>query len=61
MREMGKMLVTSIFSFLHHVFYPSQKEFLLLIHIYYVVCRCFEIRQVWKFVFLGKELKEFII
>ena len=25
-----------------HVFYPSQKEFLLLRYIYFVVCKCFQ-------------------
>ena len=32
--EKEKMLVTSIFSFSRNVFYPSQKEFLCLSHIY---------------------------
>ena len=40
--EKEKMLVTSIFSFSHNVFYPSQKEFLYLSYIYCVVCKCFQ-------------------
>ena len=40
--EKEKMLVTSIFSFSNHVFYQSQKEFLFLSYIYFVVCKCFE-------------------
>ena len=37
-----KMLVTSIFSFSHNVFYLSQSNFQWLIHIYFVVCKCFQ-------------------
>ena len=38
-----KMLVTSIFSFSHNVFYQYQKEFLCLSDIYFVVCKCFQL------------------
>ena len=38
--EKEKMLVTSIFSFSHNAFYPSQNTFLFFSHIYYVVCKC---------------------
>ena len=37
-----KMLVTSILSFSHNVFYPSQNKALFLIYIYFVICNCFE-------------------
>ena len=33
------MLVTSIFTFSHHVFYPSKSKFQFLIHIWIVVCK----------------------
>ena len=35
--EKEKMLVTSISSLSHNVFYPSQEEFLFLIYLYFVV------------------------
>ena len=37
------MLVSSIFSFSHNVFYPSQIKVYFLNHIYFVVCNCFSI------------------
>ena len=36
-----KMLVTSIFSFFHNVFYPVKHKFYFLSHIYFVICTCF--------------------
>ena len=39
--EKEKILVTSIFSFSHNVFYPSQNKFHCFIHIYYVICKWF--------------------
>ena len=45
-----KMLVTSIFSFSHNVFYPSLNKYQFFCHIYYVVCKCFQFRQVSHFV-----------
>ena len=41
-----KMLVTSIFSFSHNVFYPSQNEFQVLSHIWFAVCKCFQLEKV---------------
>ena len=43
--EKEKMLVTSIFSFSHKVFYSSQHKFQFLSQIYFVVCKCFEFGQ----------------
>ena len=40
-----KMLVTSIFSFLHNVFYPSQVKFYFFSHIYFIRGKCFELDQ----------------
>ena len=34
------MLVNSIFSFSHNVFYPSKIKFQILSHIHFVVCKC---------------------
>ena len=48
--EKEKMLVTSIFFFSHNVFYQSQKEFLFLSYIYFVVCKCFQFGPVQNFV-----------
>ena len=48
--EKEKMLVTSIFSFSHNVFFQFQKEFLFLSHIYFVVCKCFQFGPVKKLV-----------
>ena len=42
----GKMLVTSIFSFSHIVFYSTINISQFLSHIYFVVSKCFEIRPV---------------
>ena len=47
------MLITSIFSFSHNVFYPSQTKCEFFIHIYCVVCKCFQFGPVkdcvvWK-------------
>ena len=36
------MLVNSIFSISHNVFYQSEKEFLVLNSIYFVVFKCFQ-------------------
>ena len=47
--EKEKMLVTSIFSFSHNVFYPFQTNFIFFIHIYFVVCKCFQFRPLLKF------------
>ena len=44
------MLVNSIFSFFHNVFYPFQNKFLTLSHIYFVVCKCFQFGQGQNFV-----------
>ena len=57
--EKEKMLVTSIFSFSHNVFYPSTDEFKPLSHIWIVVCKCFQFGQVQNFV-IGKELIYFL-
>ena len=38
-----KILVTSIFSFSHNVFYPSQNKFQLFSRIYFVVCNNFNL------------------
>ena len=39
--EKEKMLVTSIFSFSHNVFYPFQNKFQFFSHVYFVVFQCF--------------------
>ena len=49
------MLVTSIFSFFHNVFYALQDRNYHLCYIYFVVCKCFEFGQsqifvVWEWV-----------
>ena len=44
--EKEKMLVTSIFSFTHNVFYPSQNKFQFFIYIYFVICKSFQFGQV---------------
>ena len=44
------MLVTSIFSFSHNVFYPPIGSFPFLIYFYFVVCKCFEFGPVQKIV-----------
>ena len=48
--EKEKMLVTSIFSFSHNVFYPSQNKLQLFNYIYFVVCKCFQFGPVQFFV-----------
>ena len=54
------ILVTSIFSFFHNVFCPSQKEFLFLSYVYFVVCKCIYLDQSQNLLF-GKGLnKEFV-
>ena len=45
-----KMLITTMFSFSHNVFYPSQSKFQFFGHVYLVVCKRFEIEPVWYFV-----------
>ena len=40
--EKEKMLVTSIPSFSHYVFYPFQNKFPFFNHIYFVICRSFQ-------------------
>ena len=45
-----KMLVTSIFSFSHNVFYPITYKFRHFSHIWIVVCKCFEFGLVYHFV-----------
>ena len=50
------MLVTSIFSFSHNVFYPTQNKFQFFSHIYFVVCKCFQFGPVLKKLSFGKEL-----
>ena len=44
--EKEEMLVTSIFSFSHNVFYLSQNEFQFFSHIKFSVCKCFQFRTV---------------
>ena len=58
MWEKEKMLVTSIFSFFHNVFYPSKNKFQFFIHIHFVVCKiyAFDLDQS-KIESFGKELK----
>ena len=43
--EKDKMLVNSIFSFSHNVFYPSQNTFQSFSHVYFIICTCFQV--VW--------------
>ena len=50
------MLVASIFSFSHNVFYQSQREFQCLSYIYFVFCKCFNLHQSKNLSF-GKGLK----
>ena len=45
--EKEKMLVTSIFSFSHHVFYPSQNKFQFFSHIYFVIGEVIRPLQQW--------------
>ena len=41
-----KPLLTSIFSFFHKVFYPPQNKFQFLWHFYFIICICFQYRQI---------------
>ena len=50
------MLVTSIFSFFHSVFYPNKNRYNNLSNIQFVVCKCFEFGRVQKLSF-GKEFE----
>ena len=52
-----KILVTSILSFSHNVFSPSQMELLIFIYIYFVVCKSFEF-GLSKILSFGKELPQ---
>ena len=49
------MPVTSIFSFSHNVFYPSQNKFNFFINIYSVICKCSHLDHSRIF-WCGKEL-----
>ena len=51
------MLVNRIFSFFRNVFNPSQKEFLFLIYIYFVVCHPLNL-DLSKILLFGKELRK---
>ena len=44
--EKEKMLVTSIFSFAHSVFFPSLNKFQFFSHIYFVVCQYFQFEPI---------------
>ena len=48
--EKEKMLVTSIFSFSHNVFYSSQNKFQVFSHIHSVICKVFYSGLVQNFV-----------
>ena len=48
--EKEKMLVTSIFSFSHNDFNPVKDKKYHLSYFYFVVCKCFQFRQVYIFV-----------
>ena len=50
MWEKQKMLVTSIFSFSHNVFYLTLDKFQFFSHIYFVVSKFFQFRLVQNFV-----------
>ena len=52
--EKEKMLVTSIFSFSHYVFYPSQNKVQFFKSIYFVVCDKLSIRTSLNFCRLVK-------
>ena len=56
LREKEKMVVTSIFSISHSIFYPSQNRCQFFKRIYFVVCKCFELQSV-KILAFGKELR----
>ena len=44
--EKDKMLVTSIFSFSHNLFYSPHHKILFLSPIYFVICKCFQFEVV---------------
>ena len=48
--EKEKMLVPSIFSLSHNVFYPFRNKFQFLSPIHFVVCKCFQFAPVYKVV-----------
>ena len=55
LREKEKMLVTSIFSFFHNVFYSIKHRNYPLYYIYFTVCKCIQFGQgqifvVWELV-----------
>ena len=56
MREKEKLLVTSIFSFSHNVFYPAQEEFLFICYIYLSSANAFNLVQTTNLSF-GNGLK----
>ena len=49
-KHFKKLVVSSIFSFSHTVFYSSQHNFQFLSHYYFVVCKCFEFGHGQNFV-----------
>ena len=51
MWEKEKILITSIFSFSHTVFYPSKNLNHYLSHIYVTVCKYFQFGRVQIFIF----------
>ena len=53
--EKEKMLVTSIFSFFHSVFYPIKDRNHHLSYVYFVVCKCFQFGHIQNVSF-GNEL-----
>ena len=53
----GEMLVASVFSFSHYVFYSSHYKLPFLSQIYFAVCNCFQFDVVKNFV-VGKELAD---
>ena len=58
--EKEEMLVTSIFSFSHNVFYPSQNKFQFFSHIYLSSANAFSLNQS-KILSFGKELIVFSV
>ena len=49
-----KVLVSSIFSFSHNVFYSFKKDFLFLSYIYFVVCKCFQFGKASNLIKMAK-------
>ena len=49
--EKEKMLVTSIFSFSHNVFYSVKERNSYFSNLYFVVCKCFQFGYIQTFVF----------